>query len=293
MKSHARPSYAQGLATPERGGLLYPALWNGVVFAACPSLGATGLTLRDHSGRGNHGAITEATEAEAWADPAGLTFGGTDDYVAVPHTTDHNWGSGDGTIAAWVNFTADQNAFTCFAVKGAGGLSQKRYQLVTESDGTTPRFDIDDDGGALKTVGHNASINDGTWHLLIGVRDGNNLRLYVDGVETSASPTDITGYGDIDDTEGFTIGASNTTGSQGDEQYYDGTIDDTTIWNRALPSNEIAQLYRLGPGGMYRRKRRVIASNPIAAPAAGRINSLIGVGGGMIGYGGGMIGRGY
>jgi hypothetical protein len=214
-------------------------LLGGEVLSLHPSRYISGNDIADESGNGNNGTLTNGAYV---GEDDEIVFDGVDDYVAVAHDASLNWGSGDGTVSVWVKFTTDKNAYTCFLVKGAGGASQKRYQLVTESDGTTPRFDIDDDGGVLKTIGHDASINDGEWHHLAGVRDGNNLRLYVDGVETTSSPTDITGYGSIDDIEGFTLGASNTSGSQGDEQYYDGSIRHPQVFNRALTAAEVAFL---------------------------------------------------
>ena len=56
----------------------YPSLRQGLVFAACPSLGASGLSLIDRSGRGTHGAITGI--AQPWGPVAGFpafSTGGT------------------------------------------------------------------------------------------------------------------------------------------------------------------------------------------------------------------------
>lgn len=49
--------YANGFA-PRDGQPLYPELWKGCVGAWNPGLGVTGLTLRDQSGFGRHGTLT-------------------------------------------------------------------------------------------------------------------------------------------------------------------------------------------------------------------------------------------
>jgi hypothetical protein len=60
-------SYANGFA-PRDGHPLYPELWRGCVGAWAPCLGPTGLTLRDWSGRANHGTLSSASY---WSPVAG------------------------------------------------------------------------------------------------------------------------------------------------------------------------------------------------------------------------------
>jgi hypothetical protein len=73
-------SYSNGFA-PRDGQPLYPGLWRGCVGAWAPCLGPTGLTLRDWSGFGNHGVLTNGP---AWVPSQGryaISFDGTDDYI--------------------------------------------------------------------------------------------------------------------------------------------------------------------------------------------------------------------
>jgi hypothetical protein len=249
------------------------------------------LTLRDHSLHGNDGTITGATEAEAWASPAGLTFDGTDDYVSVPYTATLAPTIGL-TLSAWVN------------VDWAGYTTDSRVIAKTESGGYQLALNNPAQGsdnidvyvyrnGAYGGVHATRSALSAGWHLLTATFDGQLLKLYIDGVLQDTNDAGAVYPITYAYANHFVIGAEPNQATGIDGQYITGALDDLLVYSRALPANEVALLHRLGPGGMYRRKRRVIASNPIAAPAAGRINSLIGVGGGMIGYGGGMIGRGY
>jgi hypothetical protein len=62
----------------------YPSLRQGLVGAWCPSLGATGYTLLDRSGRGNNGTLTNMDGQDNWqASETGrsLYFDGTNDYA--------------------------------------------------------------------------------------------------------------------------------------------------------------------------------------------------------------------
>jgi hypothetical protein len=44
----------------------------------------------------------------------------------------------------------------------------------------------------------------------------------------------------------------------GPATFSNGQADDITVWNRELSPNEIRQLYLLGRGGMYQRRRRTL-----------------------------------
>lgn len=77
-------SYANGFA-PRDGQPLYPELWRGCVGAWNPGLGPTGLTLRDWSGFGNHGTLTNMVPGEDWVASQGryaLDFDGVNDWVS-------------------------------------------------------------------------------------------------------------------------------------------------------------------------------------------------------------------
>jgi hypothetical protein len=176
-----------------------------------------------------------------------LAFDGIDDYVACGTDSSLDLGSGDGTFGMWIK-TTETGVANSILMKGAGGAGQKRYSFFT-LPGNFAQVQIDDNTSIKKVDGSDVTITDGTWHLIVGVRDGNNLRLYVDGSEDSASPTDITGYGDIDDTEPLTIAAQNLTGSQGDSAFFEGDVDDVAVWpGRVLSDNDISDWWNSGSG---------------------------------------------
>lgn len=98
-------SYANGFA-PRDGEPLFPELWKDCVFAANPGLGPSGQVLRDWSGRGNHGTLTNGP---TWVPGAIQTSGATSAGVLVfpagsfvPANMDcgllQNW-----TMSAWVS----------------------------------------------------------------------------------------------------------------------------------------------------------------------------------------------
>ena len=180
-----------------------------------------------------------------------ISFDGQNDYSRPGANSALNWGNGDGTISLWFKTSADYGtSYGCMLINGAGGALQRRYLMHIDGDDdavkNTLRFDIDDNT-SLKKVNSSVSVNDGLWHHAVGIRRGNELKLYLDGSEVLDGPTDITGYGDIDDSEGLTIGATNDSLSGiASGQYFNGELDDIRVYNRALSEQEIAALYSQG-----------------------------------------------
>jgi hypothetical protein len=70
--------------------------------------------------------------------------------------------------------------------------------------------------------------------------------VYLNG-ESDATPVDVSGVGSLDDVSGLAaIGIANGDDDVLDEVPFDGEIDEVRIYNRALSTDEIKQLYRMG-----------------------------------------------
>lgn len=277
MTLHA-PSYAGGFASRERGQLQHQNAWRGVVGAWCPSLGATGSSLRDHSGLYHHGPLTGHTLSAAWADPHGLTFDGSNDYVPITNPA-RLVDLPTVTFAGWFKANGDYNSRQALMVAGAGwaanwgvtfGFTDSKIELWNSAAGPV--------------ISSTASISDDEWHHYVLTRTGVtgdwDLAIYLDGKPDNTGNSAVNPQSASDCSIGR-FGGFNS-------YFLNGIADGFLVYDRRITADEVALLHSLGPGGMYQRRQPVFK-----APAAGRINSLIGVGGGMIGYGGGMIGRGY
>jgi Concanavalin A-like lectin/glucanases superfamily len=83
------------------------------------------------------------------------------------------------------------------------------------------------------------NLNPQVWHHYVGVWDGNNIYLYVDGVR-----------GSVTDTYSGAISITNPLyiGSVDGQSSYDwqGPVDEVRIYNRALSPKEIITLYKMG-----------------------------------------------
>ena len=92
--------------------------------------------------------------------------------------------------------------------------------------------------GLVAVASQRGNLNDGRWHNLIGVRDYNQIFIYVDG--DLAGTTYIgDGYGDVN-------GGSPKLAFDSRFGYYSGTLDEVAIFGQALSRREIGTLSGAG-----------------------------------------------
>ena len=132
-------------------------------------------------------------------------FDGFGDKLSVPNSADVRLGSNDFTMEAWVKFgdvsgywdsvlgmydeSADRRTYYLARYKSSGAAEDGRLYMYVNTDGTS--------GGYANVQGGFVSIND--WHHVAGVRDGNTLRLYLNGVQVGSSSFSGTIYNNTTD----------------------------------------------------------------------------------------------
>lgn len=119
---------------------------------------------------------------------------------------------------------------------GFDGDSGRLALYVTLANGSTPQL-ID-----------NAPLTLQAWHHVVFIADGLNLHLFRDGVEVDVKP--YSGFLSHDYVGPMGIGVLlDEEGTQPDTLnpgYWDGGIDELTIWGRSLSSAEIRGIYEAG-----------------------------------------------
>jgi hypothetical protein len=230
-------SYHNGFA-PRDGEPEYPQLWRGLVGAWAPCLGPTGATLRDWSGRANHGTLTNMDAGTDWLMSSGysLDFDSSDDYVLTTNTDTSN----TFTLAAWIRPT------TVSGVKGILVADTTAYRRgVWVFDGA-----IYGQSGISADTFMAGSVSANAWqHVAMTVDQGVRRQLYVNG----KSVYDTTVSGTVPScTVPYNIGRSS-----GNEQYFSGLLDDVRTYSRALNASEVAILsMRRGVSFEMRERRR-------------------------------------
>jgi hypothetical protein len=199
---------------------------------------------------GNNGTVAGYGSFDYGPGMVGLAFvfdGLHRDRVDVGNPT--NLQLQDFTIEAWIKRASaadisldDENQDG--AVAGQGGLvfsyGRGGYGLGLLNDGRLLLSRIDVDG-----VFSTGVVADTNWHHVAVAKSGSTTVFYVDGASASAGLPYATSY---------TFDTSASIGSRGDARggtFY-GSIDEASVYNRALPAAEIQTIYRASVAGKCR-----------------------------------------
>lgn len=270
------PSYHNGFARSASESR-YPQLWNGCVGAWCPSLGPTGVTLRDWSGRAHHGALTLDSVSNDWvlAD-GGYTIHFNGEYADIGTHADYKFGTGDFSLAFWGLKISTVSGLQIAFGKDESGTRQWTCGTGV-TDGSTNKFGfqsfVSGGGGLLGTT----TITTNIWRHFSVTRSGTTLTVFVNGA-SEGTTTDSSNYSLDSD---LRLGGRKFAGF---ENGWVGYLDDFRIYRRALTQAEILMLaQRRGISFEPRERRRVRSEARVFSVPNMVGNCHGGVLGGMVG----------
>lgn len=209
----------------------------------------SGQIVKDKSSNGNDGVLGASTSADT-NDPAfapgitsagengnSLRFDGNNDYVNAGNASSLQI-TGNLSVGIWVQ-TSDVPIIAKRLISKDNASSIRSWALQMTNTGTVAFYVWR--GGVIQSSGvSSVSINDGKWHYVMGVNDGTNLMLYVDGIKCASA----TVGGAIDNAAvNVFIGSRSALTAGG--MTMNGSLDEARIYNRAISDEEIRRLYNL------------------------------------------------
>ena len=197
----------------------------------------SGTTLTDNQTSGsNTGTISGATwktSGSLAGSRQALDFDGTDEHLSIPHNASLNMGTGNFTYEFWVKKDVSGVRYDIISKEATNEnndlsiLISESNQAVIYTKGTTTTHSVT----SISTVPINV------WTHIAGVRDGNTLRVYINGILDNSS----TGTAqDITNTNVMLLGA-NFTNNLSPTGYLNGQLDEVRIWNTARTESEIRE----------------------------------------------------
>ena len=216
----------------------------------------------DESGNGNNGTVLGAAlTADRFGNASSAySFDGVDDYIEISDASIYDFGTGDFTISTWVltaTTTSDRIVAKAHVDNNDGyefGVSRVVRFYLIDSD---------------PVAESNLAVNDSVWHHIVGIRKGDTLKVYVDGIWDDTT----TGVGSYDVSSNNTLKLGRRDGSL--PAYYRGIADDIRLYNRALTAAEIAALYDEG-GWLGSAEQIVSGGGEVAFPEQGLTLNLSG-----------------
>ena len=237
----------------------------------------------DESGNQNHGIVTNAqlTTDRFGNENSAYTFDGDGDYI----TSANAFGGGQipMTFSFWAKTTQGNSRMSVMtqdcnsdeSCSSSFGLVLNKFlnSAVVCNDGnmgTSPQsfgYAQPAHYGTVRTETANSGWNN--YVLVIGSDNNfiyNNFKFYVNGSELQTNCNHNWDSWDYDFPSGFSlvIGKGNQTII---ENFFDGQIDDISIWNRALTQEEVTNLYNSNSSNECSTlviNTGVLSTNPIA-----------------------------
>ena len=197
-----------------------------------------GLTAYDSIGD-NDGSIYGATSTTGMVGNS-LDFDGND-YVGLPIGNDYEFTNGL-TIQAWIK-SSNSAAGPVVVARGPGDGASSNYHALVVGSGIW--FILMGDSFETVSVGTFDMVSDGKWHHVVGTYSNTEIALYVDNVKYSKPHSGI-----VSTKANFEIGRDNLEGRLYEPgRWFNGTIDEVAIYNRALSADDISELYALNLSG--------------------------------------------
>lgn len=160
-----------------------------------------------------------------------LQFDGVDDYVQFSPSPSFDMPGGVVSLSVWtkLNFLPSQ-------LPGAFGpifdSETDQYVIYEDRGNNQLRFKVTTSGGAARPAIQAADLKTGEWINVVGVYDGANAKIYLNGVLKGTLPL----TGTVNPGQAATLGKSGST-------FFSGEIDNVKVFNRALTAQEVADLY--------------------------------------------------
>ena len=196
------------------------------------SYSGSGTSWYEISGSGSTATLSNSPTFSS-INNGGFIFNGSNQYATVPTASRFDFSTGSTTVTAWFKLTS--SGYNCIVSK-RNGTGFQLYSLSGK---------LYADGAG--TAGKSSSQSVNTGNIFYGAvaydRASSLMRLYINGVEdgnVALASTTLT------DVAGVNIGRATLGGGSSD--YFNGTIYQVQIYNRALSATEIKQNYNATKG---------------------------------------------
>ncbi|MBT4135339.1 LamG domain-containing protein, partial [archaeon] len=239
--SYANNSVLFNVSSSEEGtGFMVPKLdGNLLAWFRMDDVNGSG-DLVDYIGNGYGIAVGDAVQTDGGKFGKGFSFDGAGDYIDAGNGESLNITSGNIAISTWIKFT-NTVGYGWIVSKSAGGVGG--YELFRNGGSGAIRFSVGDGTGSTGDpyfdIWTTPEYDDGNWHHIVGnYESGVNASLYVDGAlvltESYTPSANI-----LPASSNLFIGGRGAAGGSP----FNGSIDETMIFNKSLTADEILALY--------------------------------------------------
>ena len=188
--------------------------------------------------------------------------------VTIPSNGAYNFAGGDFSVTALFQTTSPGTVVSRKSTEG--GSSAYAGWLVVIKPGGAIKFATDNGFGFYEVNSVGTSALDGRWHHVAAIRRNGQLEIWLDGAHIAASPRGSLPT-PLDVSSGLRVVIGGTDQRQEPYNQFVGTIEDVTIWNRPIATDQIlASMFNLLTGheaglvGLWAMNDSLADSSPTA-----------------------------
>jgi hypothetical protein len=182
----------------------------------------------------NHGTLMNGATFAAGEVGQAFFFDGVDDYISISDSPSLHSLTTNITIEVWikVNWFNPGLDWTALVTKGDSSWQLRRHGRSSHIGFSTSGLNYGDLEGSR-------NIDDGQWHHVAAVYDGNTKYIYVDGMLDAYAPA----TGSIAQNDYPICIGENAETMWFSDRHFNGMIDEVSIYNRSLSASEIQTIY--------------------------------------------------
>ncbi|WP_170110238.1 LamG-like jellyroll fold domain-containing protein [Flavilitoribacter nigricans] len=162
-------------------------------------------------------------------------FNGTSSYIDAG--TDNRNVSNQLTLSAWVKTTGTGRMI----VASKYNVAEDRGYSISVESGLASMEGRDGSGNFYQILSTGFMVNDGNWHHIVGVIDGDTWRLFLDCRFVNGLNTG-TEFPDFTTTVPLAIGRLSVANNLSNFRYFQGTIDQVQLYNYPLTEDQLVEL---------------------------------------------------
>ncbi|MCP4595012.1 LamG domain-containing protein, partial [Neptuniibacter sp.] len=177
----------------------------------------------------------------SWSNAYSTLFDGDNEYadlgtIGAGHSLMLN--GSDATISAWIKQQPGGDQWQRIVDKSNNSSAANGYGLYAHAPNRQIWVQVDGNGWRTS----NNAYEFDTWTHVVGVITASSFTIYLDGAEVSGS----WGSGSATQPPNVSTNMRIGTWNHSTAREFDGNIDEISIWNEALSSSEVTELYNSG-----------------------------------------------
>ncbi|MBT7402458.1 LamG domain-containing protein, partial [Candidatus Woesearchaeota archaeon] len=208
-----------------------------------------GSMIKDYSVVENNGTLIGDPEWTSSGQIGGAyEFDGASNYINLSDEGDDTFELQDLTVEMWIKAEALHDDFVLQKGDSSNPSGVVGYKVRTDTPSNTLQWGVSNGVGTTTLT---EVIEDSSWYHFVGIYNGTDSILYVNGTFIDSSAVSSISYTGISD---LIIGGSTKGGFAG----WNGWVDDVRIYNRSLSEEQIQANYQAGIDG---HAPTILASN--------------------------------